>query len=284
MIVLLRKPWEDAFTSLLREATSSLVVSSPYVGRGPCEKIADAKSADGRLSVLLLTDLSRDTMLSGATDVAAIYALTNRIRNLEVRFLPSIHAKVYIADDKLAIVTSGNLTDSGLRRNFELGVQISDRQLVRDVRQEIIAYAALGTRVEQDRLRLFSELCCELADMRAQAAKSMRRTLRDEFERRMRSFEDEIIRTRAAGRTLHAIFEEAILHALSRQPMPTETIHAAIQQIHPDLCDDVDRVIDGKHFGKKWKHAVRTAQQHLKKKGRIELRDGVWQLTTPVGL
>jgi hypothetical protein len=31
--------------------------------------------------------------------------------------------------------------------------------------------------------------------------------------------------------------------------------------VHPDLCDDsIDRVKDGKRFGKKWKYAVRTAQ------------------------
>jgi hypothetical protein len=45
-----------------------------------------------------------------------------------------------------------------------------------------------------------------------------------------------------------------------------------------DLCDNtVDRVIDGKRFGKKWKHAVRSAQQHLKRQQKILLLDGVWQ-------
>jgi hypothetical protein len=58
--------------------------------------------------------------------------------------------------------------------------------------------------------------------------------------------------------------------------MPTAELHPLIQRIHPDLCDDsVDRVIDGKHFGKKWKHAVRTAQQHLKKIGKVELRQNI---------
>jgi len=279
MIELLRSPWENAFVSLLREVTSSLVISSPYVGRRPCEMIAATTTPNADLTFLLLTDLSRDTILSGATDVTAIYALANRFRKLEVRFLPSIHAKAYVADDKLAIVTSGNLTDGGLSRNFELGVKLTDRQLVAQVRDDIVAYAALGTRVERDRLRLFSHLCSELSDITAQTARSVRRTLRREFECRMRRFEDEIIRSRAAGRTLHAIFEEAILHLLSREPMTTETIHSGIQQIHPDLCDDVDRVIDGKHFGKKWKHAVRTAEQHLKKRGLIELREGLWRLT-----
>jgi len=61
--------------------------------------------------------------------------------------------------------------------------------------------------------------------------------------------------------------------------MSTEELHPLIQEAFPDLCDDdIDRIIDGRHFGKKWKHAVRTAQQHLKKKGLIKLKGGEWQL------
>jgi hypothetical protein len=60
--------------------------------------------------------------------------------------------------------------------------------------------------------------------------------------------------------------------------MTTEDIHPLIKAIHPDLCDDsVDRVIDGKRFGKKWKHAVRTAQQQLKKRGVVRYDDGLWR-------
>jgi hypothetical protein len=62
--------------------------------------------------------------------------------------------------------------------------------------------------------------------------------------------------------------------------MQTEQLHFYIKQIHPDLCDDsIDRVIDGKHYGKRWKHYVRNSQQHLKSKGLIELTNGIWKLT-----
>jgi hypothetical protein len=57
----------------------------------------------------------------------------------------------------------------------------------------------------------------------------------------------------------------------------TVTLHDLIEQIHPDLCDNsVDRIIDGKRFGKKWKHAVRTAQQQLKRKGLVTIENGAW--------
>lgn len=52
--------------------------------------------------------------------------------------------------------------------------------------------------------------------------------------------------------------------------MRTGELNPLIQQLIPDLCDDmIDRVIGGVHFGKKWKHFVRIAQQALKRDGII---------------
>jgi hypothetical protein len=199
---------------------------------------------------------------------------------MEIRFLPSIHAKVYVADDKLAIVTSANMTNSGLLTNYEYGVKVVGADLVRKVKQDITQYALLGTRITQPNLEVLSQVSSELNRVRANAEKTIRRGLRQEFDRRVRDFDTQIIRARAAGRAPHTIFAEAILYLLARRPMSTVELHTLVQSIHPDLCDDsVDRVIDGEHFGRKWKHAVRTAQQHLKRRGKIELRHGCWHLT-----
>jgi hypothetical protein len=196
---------------------------------------------------------------------------------MEIRFLPSIHAKVYVADEKLAVVTSANMTKGGLLNNLEYGVELDDINLVRRIKLDITEYAGLGTRIDQVKLKFLSQISSDLNRIRAEAEKSVKSRLRTEFENRLKNFDEEIIRTRVAGRAPHAIFADAILYLLARKPMPTAELHPLIQQIHPDLCDDsVDRIIDGKHFGKKWKHAVRTAQQHLKKTGQIELKGSVW--------
>lgn len=61
--------------------------------------------------------------------------------------------------------------------------------------------------------------------------------------------------------------------------MTTAEIHPKVQALLPELCDDQrDLVIDGRHFGKLWKHHVRTAQQHLKRAGIVEYHNGIWQL------
>jgi len=44
----------------------------------------------------------------------------------------------------------------------------------------------------------------------------------------------------------------------------------------------VDRIIGDVHFGKKWKHYVRNAQQYLKRHGEIEFDGERWHLTQGV--
>jgi len=282
MIKFLRSPWVEDFGALVDAARTSLIISSPYVGREPCNWILAAKSSAGEIndiSILLLTDLSPDKLLSGATDASAICDLADTFPRAEIRFLPSIHAKVYIADDLRAIVTSANMTKGGLVDNYEYGVVVDDTRLVRRIRSDLTQYAALGTRIDRTKLKALLDMSSDLRRLRVEAQKSLEKHVRKELQRRLKMFDEEIIRARADGRAPHAIFAEAILYLLARKPMSTAELHPLIQGIHPDLCDDtVDRVIDGKHFGKKWKHAVRTAQQHLKKAGKIELVDGVWYL------
>jgi len=205
--------------------------------------------------------------------------MADKFPHMEIRFLPSIHAKVYVADDKFAVITSGNMTDGGLLRNFEYGVKVDDRDLIRRIKRDVTDYAGLGTRMETSQLKFFAQISHELRDIGIEVDKSIKSRLRAEFQEKLNRFDGEIIRTRAAGRAPHAIFAEAILYLLARRPMPTAERHPLIQRIHPDLCDDsVDRVIDGKHFGKKWKRAVRTAQQHLKRTRQVGVRDGLWCL------
>jgi len=152
---LLLSPWANEFDSLVTQAGFSLVLCSLYIGQGPCDRIkytARTKSWGSSFNLTILTDLSRDNMLSGVTDVAALASVAEVVPSMTIRFLPT-------------------------------------------------------------------------------------------------------------------------------GPATAVELHTAVQKIHPDLCDDaVDRVIDGKHSGKKWKHAVRTAQQHLKKTGQIQLIEGRWQI------
>jgi hypothetical protein len=79
-----------------------------------------------RKTLLTRTDL-RDFAL-GASDVDALCTLAHQ--GTKVLSLAGLHAKVYIVDDKQALVTSANATDSGMGRNWECGISTHDRRQV----------------------------------------------------------------------------------------------------------------------------------------------------------
>src|SRR5262249_21204473 len=163
--------------------------------------------------------------------------------------------------------------------NFEYGIALYEPSLVRQVKNDLAEYASLGAVLGDEQLLSFCEASERVRSAFRNQTESVAKRFRAEFEKQARVAEDQLIRLRLAGGATHTVFGKTILYLLKRHgPLKTVEQHPLIQAIHPDLCDDsVDRVIDGQHFGKKWKHAVRTAQQQLKAAGLIERgEDGKW--------
>jgi hypothetical protein len=274
------RDWEHELAALVRSARENLVISSPYVTTVGCQVVKDNlcpnMRAGGQVSVV--TDLSPMSICQGATDPSAIQTLSLRGCSLSVSHLPRLHAKVYVADASAAIVTSGNLTAGGLRQNYEYGVRVSEPAVVASIRDDITEYAGLGAVVTAEQLATYCELARDVRETYRRSQQTIARTVRRRFEAVMRRAEDDLVRLRLAGGAMHTVFARTILYVLRKLgPLTTVDIHNRIEGIHPDLCDNtIDRVIDGKRFGKKWKHAVRTAQQQLKKQGKVALVRDRW--------
>jgi len=280
---LIHRDFRTRLAALIAAARNDLLICSPYIGREGVDLFLSNTPAclrqTGRVAVL--TDLSPINICQAATDVQAVAALRQCASLAVVRHLPRVHAKVYVADSTCAIITSANLTTGGLFRNYEYGIEIADVEAVARVRSEIENYGELGGLVTDDDLLAFCKVAGKMRESFQAFQRSVKRKLRQQFMRNLRQAEDKLIRIRLKEGALHTVFEKTIRYLLqTRGEMPTTTLHPLIESIHPDLCDNtVDRVIDGKRFGKKWKHAVRSAQQQLKRKGAVEYRDGIWSLT-----
>ena len=259
-----------------------MVVCSPYVGREGTELLTAHLTASFRQrgSITFITDLSPANVCQRSTDPRALRQLRDHAARTAIRYLPGVHAKVYVADEDVAIVGSGNLTAGGLYRNFEYGVEVCSDPIVGRIKRDVLDYAALGADVPPEQLEAYCEAADELHSLFDEQRRSARREIRRRFDESLRNAQDSLIRVRLAGGPVHTVFARTIEYLLrAHGPMTTEKLHPIIRAIHPDLCDDsVDRVIDGKRFGKKWKHAVRTAQQQLKKKGASRYDDGFWRL------
>lgn len=274
--------WNRNLIQLVRSVERDLVICTPFVSADGIAAILDntplAFSQAGRIT--FLTNLSVSNVASLVTDPRSLKNLHERYAQTAVHHLPGLHAKVYIADGARAIVTSGNLTAGGLYRNLEYGIELCEESLVKWIRHELLDFLQLGVLVPAEELAIY---CVAVERMRSQLEKenqAFRGKLRKAYKTALGELEDRLIRLRLAGGPIHTVFAHTIEFLLKLHgPLATVELHPLIQSIHPDLCDDsVDRVIDGRAYGKKWKHAVRSAQQQLKSSGRAEYESGRWRL------
>ncbi|OFV91515.1 MAG: hypothetical protein A3H28_06980 [Acidobacteria bacterium RIFCSPLOWO2_02_FULL_61_28] len=281
-VSLVKSPWTETFVRLLSEVRENLLLVSPFVKESQTSVILSCLQSRGlqnEVQVVLITDVRPESALSGATDLEALVELGKNLPGFGLIHLPSLHAKVYVADQKMAVVTSGNLTNPGVNGNIEYGVAFRDHSAVVEIRRDFEDYARLGAKISPSEIAPLAEELSELKALFQKAQQSIRAQAKRAFKEKLQAAHFRLLKHRARGKTTHGILSETILFLLAKNAMSTYVLHPLIQRIHPDICDDsVDRIIDGVHFGKKWKHHVRNAQQFLKRRGRIRYDGERWHL------
>ena len=110
----------------LKACRNSLIIGSPYVNGGLGQLMSLVKK-DLPRTLVTRTDL-RDFAV-GASNLATICSLSEE--GVDVRTLSDIHAKVYVVDESMALVTSANATYSGLYRSRECGLATRDPDVAR---------------------------------------------------------------------------------------------------------------------------------------------------------
>ena len=130
---LLKSPWSKSFHQLVSLVEDNLMLVSPFIKRSKAEEILSElrhRGVQNQVRVAVLTDLRPESTLFGSMDLEALVDLGNNLPKFELTHLPCLHAKVYVADRAMAIITSGNLTDSGMSGNIEYGVAFKDEKVV----------------------------------------------------------------------------------------------------------------------------------------------------------
>ena len=280
MVQLINRGWRSNLLEVAEAAEESLLVAAPYIKDAEAAWLCGLLSSE--IEVLTLARMELQAIRTSALDVNALLRLANVSSSARLIALPNLHAKVFVADEKAAIITSGNLTRSGLDTNIEYGVVLRDPALVRTVRDDMLNFARLGNAVSPDAIDALIPIETAVREAEAEIARSASSEARRRFDAIMWQAKPAFASMQVGNRSANAIFGEAIKLTLVNGPQTTQTIHERIRQLLPDFCDDSeDRVINGVHFGKKWKHNVRNAQQYLKRQ-RIIAYDKisrVWMLT-----
>ncbi len=282
MIELHSRVWRNNLQSLLLSVERDLLIASPYIQLAEAEWVCRtlaSRTTPTQHGLHVLTDVRSDSVLSGSLDIRALRAFYEAIPEAEVVNLPRLHAKVYLADRRMAIVTSANLTHAGLEKNFEYGVGFKGEAIVSQIRSDLESYARVGNVLSRTAIDALAATGDELVAQYNQLQKSSEAKLKRRFEQTLERVRVEFVKAQVGNRSANSLFSEAITYVLSKGPMRTQDLAPEVKRLLPDLCDDtVELIINGQRFGKQWKHNVRNAQQSLKRRGLITLDERRWVL------
>src|SRR5690348_15257850 len=110
-VSLIRSPWSKTLDTLIILTEELLLIACPYLKRTVTRRITNLLAERGvceSVRVNLVTDLRPESCLAGSMDLDALSELGRALPGFQLTHLPSVHAKVYVADYRMAIVTSGN--------------------------------------------------------------------------------------------------------------------------------------------------------------------------------
>lgn len=268
MIKFLGRAWRSELAQLALTAERSVLVAAPYIKYEEAAWFCKQLRPD--LEITTLTNIDADAVSSSTLDIAALRFLAEASPYARLIALPNLHAKVFLADDKSAIVTSGNLTKAALDRNFEYGVMVFRQDWVTAIRNDMLTFSRLGSEVGTATLLELSNLEKSLREARVDVANSALPSAKRAFSAVMRRARPILASAQVGVRSANAVFGEAIQYVLADGPLPTVTIAQRVSSLMPTLCDDnQELMINGQRYGKAWKHRLRNAQQDLKRRGVV---------------
>lgn len=126
---ILKTPWKERFLDLVYQSKKSIKMTSPYLKSEICKDILKVKNSNSK--IYFITSFKVKSIYSGALDISA---LENIIYcNGIIKSYPKLHSKIYLFDDKRAVITSSNLTIGGMLKNFEYGILIEEQDCVRKI-------------------------------------------------------------------------------------------------------------------------------------------------------
>ncbi len=280
MVQLLSRGWRNDLAGLASVASRSILIVAPYIKDKEAAWLCGHLSPD--IEVITLANIDAEAVSASALDLAALLRLAQASPSSRLIALSNLHAKVFVADETAAIVTSGNLTRAGLDSNIEYGVLLQERDLVRTVRRDMLSFARLGSPVKPDMITQLAPLETELRQARANVTKSASASAKRRFADVMRQARPLLAATQVGDRSAHAVFGDAIQFVLARGPATTKAIKREVRELLPALCDDDEYFfIKGVRYGRTWQRRLRHAQLHLRRGGVLtyDKRAKTWALT-----
>ena len=189
---LVSSPVEEKFVQIIQEAQNDLFIAAPYIKDYGARVILDNVRTN---NLRLLTNLDWVNVTGSGFDIECLLKLWDRF-NLSISSLGKLHAKVYIADNRVAFITSANLTRGGLRENYEYGIIVRDAIVVSAMRANMDEYFGLGNIFTRESIESIKSDAEEIRRLRQELeASTQARRLRDVLKRKEGDLQTKILRT-----------------------------------------------------------------------------------------
>lgn len=122
----LTNPWKSKFLELVSSSKKSIKITTPFIQNDICTEMLKAKTNSSK--IYLITSFNLMYIYNGSIDIKA---LENILHNKGIiKNYPKLHSKIYLFDNKRAVITSGNLTSGGMVNNYEYGIYIDNEEIV----------------------------------------------------------------------------------------------------------------------------------------------------------
>lgn len=122
---LIDSDWQQVLDSARADHPISLRLVSPFIKLAAVHRLL---SIGATSDVRVLTRFNLQDFYAGVSDPAALRLLLDH--GARIRGVRNRHAKLYLFGDRLTVVTSANLTVSGLTRNHEFGFKSDEPTVV----------------------------------------------------------------------------------------------------------------------------------------------------------
>lgn len=138
MLSIINRPFFNDFMELAADSKSSIKLCAPFIKKDIVDELYSVKKSTSKVEVL--TNINLASFHRKASDVSAFKTILTYKHC--VTNCPRLHAKFYIFDDKKLIITSANLTSSGLKHNLEYGIYTDEAELVQSAAKDYRAFCS----------------------------------------------------------------------------------------------------------------------------------------------
>lgn len=146
--IIFNKKGNDHYTTIQNDALNAdkMLIVSPYCYTDFTKFFSDIASNNLIKSISLITTLKDDEVITKVPALQSFLSAADEYSiDAKISIVENLHAKIYLfyKDEQpiSVIITSANITENGLSRNYECGYHTSDIHIINNVEQDLQSMA-----------------------------------------------------------------------------------------------------------------------------------------------